>query len=127
VEPKIAVWKLERQAAKTYVAQIKSCDSPVPKQEIRKDDKTAIDQERRRGSVEARIAAWKQFEIKWKLERQAARTHVAQIKSCDSPEPEQKSLDPDVPIQSGETKRARWLANKKLGRKERQASGLNRQ
>jgi hypothetical protein len=94
VEPKIAAWKryeikwkLERQAAKTYVAQIKSYDSPVPKQEIKKDDKTAIDQERRRGSVEARIAAWKQFEIKWKLERQAAKRHAPKRKRSTSLSP----------------------------------------
>ena len=91
-ETKRARWKqqhsnkmLERKAAKNHAAQIKSCDSPVPKQEeTKKEGKTPIDHQKKLvKAVGPKIAAWKQYEIKRKLEKQAAMRHAAQLKSCD--------------------------------------------
>jgi hypothetical protein len=53
----------ERQAAKSHAAQI-----------IKKDGKTGTDQQRKLArSVEPKVAAWKQWEIKWRLEKKAAK------------------------------------------------------
>ncbi|KAJ6070662.1 hypothetical protein N7467_011981 [Penicillium canescens] len=87
-ETKRARWwkqlQADKKARKIHAAQIKSCDSPEPNPETKIENKTAIDHQRRLcRSVKPKLAAWRQYEARRRLEVQAAKRHAAQIKSCD--------------------------------------------
>jgi hypothetical protein len=75
-------------------------DSPEPEQKSFDMDVPTPLQETKR-------AKWKRLQAEKELEREAAKLHAAQIKSCDSPEPKP------------ETKRARWWKQKKAEKKAR--------
>ncbi|KAJ6053225.1 SNF2-related protein [Penicillium canescens] len=83
-QTKRAIWiqqkRLEKKAAKTHAAQIKSCDSPEPEQK-------SFDMDVPIPSQETKCAEWKRLQAEKKSERKAAKIHAAQIKSCDGPEP----------------------------------------